>query len=158
MRSGAVTALLVVLGACTARLPHPTYSAQVTTALTAADYPPPPARVEQVPPQPDPAAVWIDGEWTWNGRKWRWKPGRWVLPPAGATFSLWTTVRDAAGTLFVAPGTWRNAEGKDVAEPEALAYGAATSGAVWSAEGEAEPDGPSAHPGPPAPPSIDGGS
>src|SRR5690242_2735513 len=75
------------------RLPAPPFTSQPTSALEAVPYPPPPALVEWVPPKPDGAAVWIDGEWMWQSGRWTWKRGRWVRPPPGARFAPWTTVR-----------------------------------------------------------------
>ncbi len=70
----------------------------------AADYPPPPARVEFVPKSPKDGAVWLDGEWTWQGQRWAWKSGRWVAPPANAKFSPWTATRGQTGIYYVRRG------------------------------------------------------
>jgi outer membrane lipoprotein SlyB len=45
---------------------------------------PPPARVQEyaMVPAPGPGYVWIDGEWTWNGR-WFWRAGYWAYHPGG---------------------------------------------------------------------------
>ncbi len=135
--------MALVLFACgMSRLPAPPYSKQVTSAYGEVPYPPPPARVEFVPPIPQRGAVWIDGEWTWEGKRWAWKRGRWVTPPAGATFSPWTATRDATGVLYFAEGTWRDAAGREVAAPPVLAQGRPSEGAVVSPEGEAVPPGP----------------
>jgi YXWGXW repeat-containing protein len=130
----ASTALLLV--ACSGHLPHPPYAAQTTAALVEAPFPPPPPHPELVPRQPGPTSVWIDGEWTWRGRKWAWKAGRWVVPPPGAVFCPWTAVRNAAGTLFFAAGTWRDAQGNMIAEPLPLAVG--TTGSAETTEDEEE--------------------
>lgn len=115
-------------------LPHPRWVGQPTSALTEVPYPPPAARVEFVPKQPSDRAVWIDGEWTWGGRRWAWRAGRWIVPPADsltaplylpASFSPWTTVRNGAGTLFFAEGSWRDVRGGEVTEPAPLAIGTA---------------------------------
>lgn len=116
-------AALGVVVACSSRLPHPPYAKHPTSALVAVGFPPPPAKFEFVPEQPSSDAVWIDGEWGWRGKRWRWKWGRWVVAPKGATFSPWTQVRDQDGNLFFASGTWRDAEGHDIAEPPTLARG-----------------------------------
>ena len=63
----------IVVPACGARLlAAPAYRVQATTALLPVDYPPPPARVELVPNAPSGEAVWIDGEWQWQGQRWAW--------------------------------------------------------------------------------------
>ena len=116
------------------RLPHPRWVSQPTSALVEVPYPPPPGRVEFVPKQPSDQAVWIDGEWTWNGRRWAWRVGRWVVPPVDpvtlslrqpAAFSPWVTVRSGDGTLYIAEGTWRDVRGGDLPEPTPLALGTA---------------------------------
>ena len=114
-------------------LPHPRWVRQPTSALVEVPYPPPPARVEFVPKQPSSSAVWVDGEWTWNGRRWGWRVGRWLVPPPDpatplrlpAAFSPWVSVRSFDGTLYVAEGTWRDSRGIDVPEPPPLAVATA---------------------------------
>ena len=123
--------------ACGAKsLPAPSYVGQPQEALVQVPYPPPPARVEFVPTQPDGNAVWIDGEWVWQGRRYAWKPGRWVKAPANAAFAPWTTVRDTMGSLYIAEGTWRDRTGNEVSAPEPIKTGASTAGAVTGPEGE----------------------
>lgn len=118
------------------RLPAPPYARQPTSALAEVPFPPPPARIESVPPAPSKDAVWVDGEWLWQARRYAWKPGRWVRPPPGARFSPWTTVRDARGALFLAAGTWRDPRDADVIEPPPLATGAPGAGPVVSPQGK----------------------
>jgi len=128
--------------ACSSKLPHPPYAAQPTTALTEVAFPPPPAHVEIVPPKPptdtDNQLVWLDGEWSWRGAKWSWKPGRWVVPPAGATYSPWTSVRGENGTCYFAPGAWRDAHGVAVTEPPAAAVAGAAAGVIFDADGDVQ--------------------
>jgi hypothetical protein len=56
---------------------------------------PPPAKVEDVPPDPGEPCVWLDGYWDYLGRSWEWRAGRWVVPPAGCYYAppepQWTT-------------------------------------------------------------------
>ena len=113
VRGGAAGLLLLL--ACSSRLPHPVYSAHTTAELVPVPYPPPPPRVEEIPPRPSGDALWIDGEWGWRRKKWTWRPGRWAAPAPGTTYSPWTVTRDEAGTLYFAPGTWRDASGQPVA-------------------------------------------
>lgn len=134
---------LLALACGSSRYPHPPYVRQSTSALVEVPYPPPPGRVEFIPPKPtalpanfdggeeaDPsAAVWIDGGWQWSGERYTWHRGRWVLVPAGVSYSPWTTVRRADGTLFFAPAVWRDARGGVVDEPLALALGTSAPGA-----------------------------
>lgn len=141
----AVLSLAAFAFACgSAELPSPDYTKHPTSALVEIPYPPPPARIEAVPEEPDGDVVWIDGEWLWQSRRWSWKPGRWIHPPAGARFSPWTTVRDRIGTLYVASGTWRNPAGAEVPEPAPLAIGGPAPAAIVTPEGEEVTQGPTA--------------
>jgi hypothetical protein len=124
------------------RLPAPPYVRQPTSALAEVPFPPPPARIESVPRQPEDRAVWVDGEWIWQTRRYAWKPGRWVIPPAGARFAPWATVRDARGTLYLARGTGRDDTGAEVPEPPPLATGVPGAAAIVSPEGKTLPTGP----------------
>ena len=117
---GGVMVATVVGIACGSKAVSPAYTTQPSSALEMVPYPPPPARAEVVPTQPQDDAVWIDGEWVWQTRRWAWRKGRWVVPPAGARFAPWTAVRDGAGNLYVATGVWRSANGDEVTEPPAL--------------------------------------
>lgn len=131
-------AILCVVTAfsCARRVPGPSFSKQPTDALVEVPYPPPPGRVEFVPDTPNEDAVWVDGEWTWQGRRWAWKRGRWVLAPPNASYSPWTAVRNANGTLYVAEGVWRDAKGVAIADPPVLAQARPTRGDVVTPEGE----------------------
>jgi hypothetical protein len=123
------------LAACSSGLPHPHYLPQSTGSLQPVDRAPPPARVEIVPARPSPEAVWIDGEWTWRRGLWAWLPGRWTLAPEGASFSAWVFVRRADGTLWYAPGVWRDEKGAPVTPPAPLALANVEAGAVVGADG-----------------------
>ena len=125
----------VALG-CAGTLAQPAYAPQSASSLVAVPEQPPPGRVEVVPPRPNTDAVWIDGEWTWLRWRWTWNPGRWVIPPPGAKYSPWVTVRAADGTLYFAPGTWRDAQGQPLGSPPPLAVAAVPPVGVVDADGE----------------------
>ncbi len=127
--------------ACNSGLPHPPYAAHASSELTEVPFPPPPARVETVPPMPASGALWIEGEWSWRGRKWSWKEGYWAPSSATGTYSPWQTVRNDAGTIFFAPGTWRDAKGQPAPPPAPLALASARTTSVVDPEGETEPTG-----------------
>ncbi len=42
----------------------------------------PPPLVEERPPAPGSAAIWVSGSWHWNDRDWVWLPGRWEGAPS----------------------------------------------------------------------------
>jgi hypothetical protein len=142
----AAPAALAILVACVSRLPRPDYVAQPTAALETVGYPPPPARVEFVPPSPGKGAVWIDGEWVWQGRRWSWRIGRWVQPPPDAKFSPWTVVRSDDGATYYASGTWRDARGNDLPDPTAIITARPNLSDVVDPEGELEQTGRSIKP------------
>lgn len=131
-----VAATTAMLACGMRRLPAPSYTGQPQEALVQVPYPPPPARVEFVPEQPDGNAVWIDGEWVWQGRRYAWKPGRWVKAPPNASFAPWATVRDTMGSLYIAEGTWRDPKGNAIAAPTPIKVGAASPGSVTDPEGD----------------------
>jgi hypothetical protein len=107
---GRIFYVLLLAAACGSTLrippsgPHPETARQVIV-----DYPPPPARVERVPPDPGETCVWVDGHWEWRGRQWEWMTGDWVVPPPGCHYApprlSWIdTAR--GGTLYFTPPGW----------------------------------------------------
>ncbi|MEZ4301637.1 MAG: YXWGXW repeat-containing protein [Polyangiaceae bacterium] len=115
LRALGVTLLGALIAACGSSLPVPPAGRVPDNDMQEVPYPPPPARVETIPPQETRGAVWIDGQWDWNGRDWRWTDGQWVIPPQGAAyFTPWTTARRPDGRLLFARATWRAADGSPV--------------------------------------------
>jgi hypothetical protein len=106
----ASVSLALMLG-CSASLPFPPTGPIPAGGLIEVPYPPPPARVETIPPQKGSRDVWIDGQWEWAGTAWRWIDGEWMTPPANAYYTPWQTVRSSDGRLFFAPATWRAKDG-----------------------------------------------
>lgn len=141
---GLTMAMLLACGA--SRLPAPPYTGHPTSALSPVPYPPPPARVENVPEKPADGMVWIDGEWMWQTARWAWREGRWVQPPPNARYAPWTVVRDRVGTLYAASGAWRDISGKEVEEPVYQKTGRAPPVSVVDPEGQEVPTGPLARP------------
>lgn len=49
------------------------------------DFPPPPAKIEEIPlsRRSGNRCVWRDGYWDWTGRRWEWQSGRAVVPAPG---------------------------------------------------------------------------
>ena len=137
-----VTIASAVLACGASRLPAPPYVGHPTEALQQVAFPPPPARVEYVPPAPKSDAAWIDGEWTWQGARWAWKRGRWVVPPASAAYSPWTSNRDRTGVFYVAEGRWRDKQLRELPDPVPLTVGRAGGGPVTNPEGEEVPASP----------------
>jgi hypothetical protein len=101
------------LVACGPHLPSPKTSAHRDDEFAEVPYPPPAIKADEVPKRPSEDAVWLDGEWRWQGRRWTWTHGGWITPPEGATFARWDTRRKGA-TLLYAPGTFHLADGSAV--------------------------------------------
>lgn len=119
----ALLALAVAAFGCGTRLPGPTTGPHPagSTNYVEVPYPPPAARVEVVPPHPREAnAVWVDGEWSWQGKRWVWLPGGWVAPPPGAYFAPWLVYRLDNGRLLFAPGAWHATKGEKLPNPLVL--------------------------------------
>jgi hypothetical protein len=117
-------AALCAVASCGSSLPTPragTPPAQNREYVDVA-YPPPAAQVEVVPPSPEPGAVWVDGEWSWQGKRWAWEPGCWVLAPQkDAYYAGWTiAVRPEDGMMRYSPGSWHAANGTSLPKPRIL--------------------------------------
>jgi hypothetical protein len=147
----ALAAIACHLG-CGGSLPLPPYSPQATSALSRVDTPPPPGRVETVPPRPAGADAWVDGEWVLRHGRWYWLLGRWVRVPAGETYSPWVVVRASDGTPFYAPSVWRDSKGTPVPAPDPLSFATASGEAVFSPDGELEDTGRAIKSAPPSRP------
>lgn len=138
---GGIAFATAVAFACGKSVPSPKYTSHPTSALIQVPYPPPPARAEAVPDVDTDNAVWIDGEWVWQTRRYAWRAGRWVIPPSGAKFAPWTSVRDKSGTLFFANGVWRSGDGHEVTEPPPVVKGTPRGAPVVTPEGDDVPVG-----------------
>ncbi|NUP05226.1 MAG: BcpO-related WXXGXW repeat protein [Polyangiaceae bacterium] len=97
---------------CSAGLPAPPTGPVQKRDMIEVPYPPPPARVEDVPAPKRVGDVWIDGQWDWDGRRWRWQAGAWVSPPPNAYFTPWTTERRDNGRLYFARAAWHHRDGR----------------------------------------------
>lgn len=83
----------------------------------------------------------MDGEWVPRHGRWYWLLGRWVKTPPGATYSPWVVVRALDGSVYYARSVWKDARGRPVSPPAALAYASGDAEAVFDAEGEMERTG-----------------
>jgi hypothetical protein len=110
------------------------------------EQPPPPARVELLPAQPDKVAVWVDGQWIWRRGLWSWMPGGWVTAPVGARYAPWEFVRGPDGGLWYAEGVWRDTQGNALPALVPLSVAAVEAGEVVTAEGVAATTGPTRRP------------
>lgn len=106
--------MMALLVACGTELPQPRPASHPASAYYEVPYPPPPGHAEMVPPWPGGLDVWVDGEWRWDGSRWVWQPGSWVIPPPGARYARWETLRLRDGRLLFAPGAWLDAAGREI--------------------------------------------
>lgn len=89
-------------------------------------YPPPPGKVETVPPSPlDQACVYLDGQWTFAARDWQWTSGTWVIAQPGCAFArprlFWQTAGADHSELRFRPGHWVKADNPTLDCPAATA-------------------------------------
>ena len=78
----------VTLASCTGQIRVPATGPHTDAdAPVAVNSQPPEVRVESIPPNADPAKVWVDGYWTWRVRGWSWHAGGWILPPPNAYYA-----------------------------------------------------------------------
>jgi hypothetical protein len=121
LRALTLVLALPSLASCGRSLPTPRTGPQPENAFIEVPYPPPPARVEVLPKQPHAGAVWVDGQWLWQGQRWIWSPGGWVAAPARAYFAPWALERASDGRLRFAPPSWRDDRGHEIPAPPVLA-------------------------------------
>jgi hypothetical protein len=94
---------------CAKGVPSPRYTSHASSEWIEVPFPPPPTRVEVLPEMPDhgDGAVWIDGEWNFEGTRWRWQRGSMIVPEPGARYAPWQLVRAKDGRLYFCKGLWR---------------------------------------------------
>jgi hypothetical protein len=94
----------LVLAGCGNQVSVAPVGAHPSNGAVAVPFPPPPARVEEIPAKPRPECVWVDGYWEFSDR-WEWQPGEWVLPQAGCRLAP-VELRRTQGRLFHARPRW----------------------------------------------------
>lgn len=141
-----VIACALSIFSCGSAIPVPEYGNPSSDLLEEVPYPPPPARVELLPAPPNDRSVWIDGEWSWNGRRWAWVEGRWVMPPSGYRFTPWVVVRRRDGSFLYSPGFWRNPSGQIIDGLPPVEGGKAQEGNILRPEGHSEKTAPNVAP------------
>ncbi|NOY90222.1 MAG: BcpO-related WXXGXW repeat protein [Deltaproteobacteria bacterium] len=129
---------------------QPGVTASVSTAPVAQGvvvYQAPPARRATVavrPAAPVSGAVWVQGQWQWNGAQYVWTEGYWLQPRAGSVYVQPRWQRRGRGYVYV-QGAWRGTPSSaDVSTGSSV--GASTA-SVGTCAAEAVP-GSSAEPSP----------
>lgn len=86
------------------------------------DFPPPPAEVEELPQDPGPPCVWVDGRWEYVGRRWEWREGAYVQAPSSCYYAppvmVWLP-SETGGELYYLSGHWYTDDGANCQEPTA---------------------------------------
>jgi hypothetical protein len=90
--------------ACSAGQAEAPRGAHPANDAVSVPYPPPPAKVEEVPAQPQPSCVWTDGYWEFTDR-WEWQPGEWVVPQPHCRLAP-VELRRERGELWHARPRW----------------------------------------------------
>ncbi|MEB0136403.1 hypothetical protein QN362_13765 [Actimicrobium sp. CCC2.4] len=66
---------------------------------------PPPMRVDIIPFQPNPEAIWTGGYWVWQGN-WVWAHGRWAAPPQPGYGWINPYYENRGGSVIFINGFW----------------------------------------------------
>ena len=101
---GSCALLLLPLVGCGSRHPEAPRGAHPPSDAVVVPYPPPPAKVEEVPAQPGANCVWTDGYWEFTDR-WEWQDGAWVVAPAHCRLAP-VELRRQQGQLWHARPRW----------------------------------------------------
>ena len=97
-------ALCLLLVACGSRAIEAPTGAHPANDAVVVPYPPPPAKVEELPLQPAPRCVWTDGFWEFSDR-WEWQAGEWVVPAPHCRLAP-VELRRRGGQLWYARPRW----------------------------------------------------
>jgi hypothetical protein len=130
VRSEWLIGIALALATGCATLPGPPRALQPEAAFVEVPGPPPPARVEVVPPRPRGAVAWVDGSWMWEGTRWKWSAGGWFSLAGGLRYADWIARRREDGTMLYANPQWQDARGEPVAAPPRAATATAIGGGV----------------------------
>jgi hypothetical protein len=107
--AAALLAAAALQGACGSAMRVAETGSSALGAQLEVEYPPPPAKVERLPPDPGPPCVWVDGYWDWVGRRWEWAPGAWYEPPPECLYSppaLTWAQTGSGGVLYYKQPRW----------------------------------------------------
>jgi hypothetical protein len=66
-----------------------------------------------------PDAMWVDGQWVWEGRRWIWERGRYIVKDPQACFVASRLIFHESGTILYGPGFWMTDDGRRL-EPKTL--------------------------------------
>lgn len=118
---GALLGATIGLAGCGSSLPGPRLGPHANDPPTLVPFPPPPVRVDVVPPPPSNATdlVWIDGQWTWSVSRWVWVRGYWTEQRPDQHYAMPVFYRNPNDELLWFEGTFIDAKGDPVAHANA---------------------------------------
>src|SRR5688500_4102678 len=102
---GLVAATVLATSGCVATL-----RARPATGYVVYEAPPAP-RVSVRPAAPYSGAIWVAGNWQWNGGQWVWTEGYWEQPRVGYVYVQPRWARQGRGWVYVGGG-WRSGGGR----------------------------------------------
>lgn len=103
-RLAGTISLGLALLACSSRRAEAPQSPHAPNDAVVVPYPPPPAKVEELSPQPNRSCLWIDGYWDFTDR-WEWQPGEWIVPQPHCRLAP-VELRRQGGELWHARPRW----------------------------------------------------
>lgn len=112
-RSLTILAATLSLTACAPQTPGPPVAPHTGEPPVPVPYPPPTPRVQEIGQRPSETAVYVDGQWRWDGGGYAWLNGAWVEPRPGWAYAPPTLVRLRNGELLYYEGKWRQQSSPD---------------------------------------------
>lgn len=100
-------AVAVMVTSCAPQTPVPPVAPHTGDTPLPVPYPPPAPRAQEIGRQPSETAVWVDGQWRWDGGGYAWLAGAWVEPRPGWAYAPPTVVRLRNGELLYYEGKWK---------------------------------------------------
>ncbi|HHH28016.1 MAG TPA: hypothetical protein ENK57_06690 [Polyangiaceae bacterium] len=99
--------LATLVVGCAPRTPTPPIAPHEGDAPVPVPYPPPSPRAQEIGRRPSETAVWVDGQWRWDGGGYAWLSGAWVEPRPGWAYAPPEVVRLRNGELLYYEGRWK---------------------------------------------------
>jgi hypothetical protein len=105
--------LLLAAMACAPQTAGPPIAPHTGDTPIPVPFPPPTPKVEEIGRRPSETAVWVDGQWSWDGGGYVWGAGAWVEPRPGWAYAPPTVLRLRSGELLYYEGVWKEWSGEE---------------------------------------------